>query len=98
MHRQLVAFFNHLAHFVDVGEIQARVHALGVQVQCQRDQVDVAGAFAVAEQAAFDAVGAGHHGQFGRSDGGAAVVVRVDEMISESRRVSLRDIHSIWSA
>eukprot|EP01022_Parablepharisma_sp_SALTPOND_P029441 TRINITY_DN734_c3_g8_i1.p1 TRINITY_DN734_c3_g8~~TRINITY_DN734_c3_g8_i1.p1 ORF type:complete len:1015 (+),score=377.72 TRINITY_DN734_c3_g8_i1:1333-4377(+) len=78
VYRNLVAFFHHLAHHIDVGEVQARVHTLGVQVQCQRDQVDVAGTLAVAEQAAFDAVGAGHDGQLGRGHGGAAVIVRVD--------------------
>ena len=77
VHGQLVAFFHHLAHRVDVGEIQARVHALRVQIHRQGHQVDIAGALAIAEQAAFDPVGAGHHGQFGRGDGGAAVVMRV---------------------
>jgi hypothetical protein len=42
------------------------------------DEVDVAGAFAVAEEAAFDAVGAGHQAEFGGGDGRAAVVVRVE--------------------
>ena len=37
--------------------------------------VDVAGTLAVAEQAAFDAIGAGHQAQFGRRHTGAAVVV-----------------------
>ncbi|MNQ38678.1 hypothetical protein D3C85_522680 [compost metagenome] len=74
---QLVAVFRAAAHFVDVGEIQARMHALRVEIQGQRDEVDVAGAFAAAEQAAFDAVGAGHHGELGGGNGGAAVVMRV---------------------
>ena len=39
--------------------------------------VDVAGALAVAEQRALDAVGAGHHAELGGGDGAAAVVVRV---------------------
>ena len=42
-----------------VAEVDLRVDALGEQVDAQRDQVDVAGALAVAEQAALDAVGAG---------------------------------------
>src|SRR5690606_29282520 len=77
MHGQLVAVLRATAHFVDVGEVQARVHALRVQVQRQRHQVDVAGALAAAEQAAFDAVGARHDGEFGGRHGGAAVIVRV---------------------
>ena len=51
--------------------------ALAEQVQPERHQADVAGALAVAEQAALDPVGAGLHAEFGRGDGGAAVVVRV---------------------
>jgi hypothetical protein len=98
VHRHLVAFLDQLAHLVDVREVQAGCDALGVQVQGQGHQVDVAGALAVAEQAAFDAVGAGHHGQLGGGDGGAAVVVRVhadDQAVAAFR---LRHIHSIWSA
>ena len=78
VHRQLVAVLDQLAHRVDVREVQARVHALRVQVHRQRDQVDVAGALAVTEQAALDAIGAGHHRQLGGGNGGAAVIVRVD--------------------
>ena len=58
-------------------EVDHRVDALAEQVQAQRDQADVAGALAVAEQAALDPVGAGQHGQLGVGDGGAAVVVGV---------------------
>src|SRR4029450_3786448 len=47
------------------------------QVQAEGDQVDVAGALAVAEQAALDAVGAGAVAELGGGDGGSAVVVRV---------------------
>ena len=65
----------------------------------ERDQADVAGALAVAEQAALDAVGAGHVAQLGGGDGGAAVVVRVQATARrESRRRRLRCIHSIESA
>src|SRR5690606_13109918 len=71
------AAFSAAAHFVDVGEVEAWVDALGVEVHGQRDQADVAGAFAIAEQAAFDPVCARHYGQFGGRDGGSAVIVRV---------------------
>ena len=63
---------------VDVRKVQPRVDALRVQVQRQRDQVDVAGTLAAAEQAAFDAVGAGHHRQLGGGHRRAAVVVRMN--------------------
>ena len=78
VNRQLSAVFRAAAHFVDVGEIQAGVDALGVQVHGQRHQADVAGAFAITEQTAFDAVGAGHHRQFGCRYSGAPVVMRVN--------------------
>ena len=76
-HRQLVAVLDGPADLVDVGEVDLRVDALAEQVQAQRHQADVAGALAVAEQAALDAVGAGHVAQLGGRDRGAAVVVRV---------------------
>jgi hypothetical protein len=72
----LVALFDDLAHAVDVGEVQLG-STLGVQVQCHGHQVDVTGALAVAEQAAFDAIGAGHQAQLGGGDAGATVVVGV---------------------
>ena len=77
MHLDAGAVLDGAAHLVDVGEVDLRVDALGEEVHGERDQVDVAGAFAVAEQAALDAVGARHEGQFGGGDGRAAVVVRV---------------------
>ena len=76
-HGQLVAVLDGAADLVDVGEVDLRVDAAGEQVQAQRHQADVAGALAVAEQAALDAVGAGLVAQFGCGDGGSAVVVRV---------------------
>ena len=74
---QLVAVLHDLADAVDVGEVDLRVNALGEHVQAQGDQVDVAGALAVAEQAALDAVRTGEVAQLGSRDALAAVVVRV---------------------
>ena len=73
----LVAVFNRLADLGHVGQVKLRVDALGEPVEAQRDQVDVAGTLAVAQQAAFHAVGAGQHGQLGGSHAHAFVVVRV---------------------
>ncbi len=73
----LVALLDDFAHAVDVGEVQLRVEALGVHVQGHGDQVDVAGTLAVAKQAAFDTVGAGHQAQLGGGHAGATVVVGV---------------------
>ena len=54
-----------------------RVDALRVQVEAHGDEVNVAGALALPEQATLDAVGSGQHGQFRGSHAGAAVVVVV---------------------
>ena len=77
VHRQLVAVLGGAADLVDVREVDHRVDALAEQVQAERDQADVAGPLAVAEQAALHPVRAGQHGQLGVGDGGAAVVVGV---------------------
>ncbi|MNT47335.1 hypothetical protein D3C72_1840400 [compost metagenome] len=77
MHRQLVAVLHALAHRVDIGEVQPGCHALRIEVERQRHDVDIAGALAVAEQAAFDAVRARHQRQLRGGHRGAAVVVRV---------------------
>ena len=76
VNRQVGAVLDRAADLVDVGEVDQRVDALAEQVQAQRHQVDVARPLAMTEQAALDSVGAGHHGQLGGGDGGAAVVVR----------------------
>ena len=47
------------------------------EVQTKRDQIDVAGALAVAQQAAFDTIGTGKHGQLGGGHAHALIVVRV---------------------
>ena len=77
VHRQLVAVLDGAADLGHVGEVDLRVDALAEQVHAQGDEADVAGALAVAEQAALDAVGAGEVAQLGRGDALAAVVVRV---------------------
>ncbi len=76
-HRQLVAVLDRALDHVDVGEVDLRVDALREQVDAQCDQVDIARALAIAEQAALDAVGAGQVAELGCGDGGSAVVVRV---------------------
>ena len=76
-HLQLVAVLDRAADLVDVAEVDLRVDALAEQVHAQRHQADVAGALAVAEQAALDPVRAGHEAQLGGGHGRAAVVVRV---------------------
>ena len=74
---QLVAVLNRLANLRNVGIINLRIDALREEVQTKRNQIDVAGALAVAQQAALDAVGAGKHGQLGGGHAHAFIVVRV---------------------
>ncbi len=77
VHRQAVAVLGGAAQAVDVGDVEFGVDAVHEQVHRQVDDVDVAGALAVAEQRALDTVGAGHHAELGGRHGAAAVVVRV---------------------
>ena len=67
----------HLDHGGHVFEVELRVDAMGVQVHAERDDVDVAGALAVAEQGAFDSVRAGQLCELCVCHAGAAVVVRM---------------------
>src|SRR5690606_5056189 len=67
----------HLPDLVDVREVQFRVDALRVEIQRDHDDIQISSTFAVAEEGAFDALGAGQHAEFGGGDPGAAVVVRV---------------------
>jgi hypothetical protein len=75
---QLVA----LGHDVDDGgqvrEVDLGVDALGVEVERERDEVDIAGPLAVAEDAALNPVAAGKEAELGCGDAGAAVIVRVE--------------------
>ena len=78
MHRQVVAFADDVDDVVHAREVEAGVDALAVEVHRHNHDVHVAGAFAVAEQRAFNAVSACHYCKFGGGNGAAAVVVGVD--------------------
>src|SRR3546814_7895619 len=56
--RELVAIFDRGDDLVDVREVELWVDALRVHVERDGDEAGVAGALAVAEQAALDAVAA----------------------------------------
>src|SRR3546814_4840792 len=88
MHRQLIAVFDDLADRVDVGKIELRSYALRIQIQRQIDDVKIAGALAIAEQRAFDAIGAGHQRKLAGGSAGAAIVVR---MHRQDDRIALGD-------
>ena len=77
------------ADLVDVGQVEHGVHALAEEVEGQGHQVHVAGALAVAEQAALDAVGAGHEAELGGGHARAAVVVVVQ---GQAHRVAMRQV------
>ena len=64
-------------HSVDIGEVKSRHDTLGVHVERDGNDVHVAGTLAVAEQATFDAIGAGQQAHLGSRDGRAAVIVRM---------------------
>ena len=78
MHRQLRAMFGDVLDRVDVAEVELRIDPLGEHVERHGDDVDVAGALAIAEQGALDPLGARHQRQLRRRDRGAAVVVRMN--------------------
>ena len=77
MYRQLVAVLHRCADAVDVREVQTRMHALDVHVQGHVHDVEVAGALAIAKQAAFQTVCAGQQGHLGSRCASAAVVMGV---------------------
>ena len=78
MHRQLRAMLGDVLDRVDVAEVELRIDPLREQVQRHGDDVDVAGALAIAEQGALDPLGARHQRELRRRDRRAAVVVRMD--------------------
>ena len=61
-----------------IREVQLGVNALREHIHRQRHDIDVAGALAVAEEGAFNAVGAGQYAQFRVRDRASAVVVRME--------------------
>ena len=60
-----------------IGKVQSGVYAVAVHVHGQRNGIDVAGALAVAEQAALHPLCTRQHGQLCAGHAGAAVVVGV---------------------
>ena len=92
-----------LLHFardgIDVREIEPGMNALRVEIERERHQVHVARAFAIAEQATFDAIARRPAGRARRPrrrcrDRCGCAARRT----TCSRRSSRVDIHSIWSA
>ena len=76
-------------HGIDIGKIELWIDALRVQIECQRDEINVACPLTVAKQATLDTVGAGHQRQLRRRHGRASVVVRVQ---TENHAVAARQM------
>ena len=77
-HGHLGGALEHLLDLVHVGEVQLRVHPLGVHVHGQGDDIHIAGALAVAEQGGLHPVGPGQQAHLGSGHAGAPVVVGVE--------------------
>ncbi len=97
VHGELVALLDDAARLVELCEVERRVDALRQQVEGEGDQVDVPRPLPVAEQAALDALGAGHQAELGCRDGRPAVVVRVDghDRAVPAREVPAEPLHAV---
>ena len=78
MDGQLVAVLRHAHEVVDLGTIESGIDALAEHVHGERDETDIAGALAIAEECALDAVGPRHQAELGGRHRRAAVIVRVE--------------------
>jgi len=75
MNGNLIAVLDRSSNVVDIREVDLRIHPLAEHVQAESHQAYVAGALAVSEKAAFDAVGPCHVAQFGSRDCRSTIVV-----------------------
>lgn len=97
MHRQLIALFHYFHHLFQAAEVRARRHATGIEIQRQRNQIDVAGTLSVAEQAAFDPIGTGQQRQLRAGHAGTAIVMRMyaDRHIGATAEVTAEPLNLI---
>ena len=72
------ASFVNLFDFKNIGEVQFRINALSKHIQCNSNDVQVTGAFAVTEESTFDTVCACHYSKFCGSNASTTVIVGVD--------------------
>ena len=89
MDRQLIAIFHGLNDFIDIAEIKTGVQPLRIHIQRQRDEVDIARAFTIAEQATFNPVAARQQAKFRRGDPAAPVIMR---MQADDNRITRADM------
>ena len=77
MQRNAGAFVDDADDLVGIGQIQLGVDALAIEIHRQDHDIHVAGALAVAQQAAFDTLRTRQYRQLGGRHGTAAIVVRM---------------------
>jgi hypothetical protein len=65
---EIGALSNSVDDRLDVAEVEVRADTLGIEVESQSDNVDVASTLAIAEQAAFNAVASGQHTELSSSN------------------------------
>lgn len=68
MDREIIALCDDVDDMLKIAEVEIRVDALGVEVQGEVDEIDVAGTFAVSEQTALDSVATSKESKFGGSN------------------------------
>ena len=68
MQRYVCTVLYHGDNFVHIGQVQAGIYALAVEVHCHSDNVHIACALAVAQQRTLNPIGTGHYRQFASSD------------------------------
>ncbi len=78
VHGELVALLDDSPCLVELRQVEAGIDALGEEVERERDEVDVAGPLAVAEERPLDALRARHQSQLRGRYRRAPVVVRMD--------------------
>jgi hypothetical protein len=65
------AFGDGVGDGLEVGEVNVGGDALGVEVEGERDEVDVPGSLSVSEKAALNSVASTEKAELGRSDSGS---------------------------
>lgn len=68
MDREIVTLRDNVDDMLKIAEVEIRVDALGVEIQGEVDEIDVAGTLAVSEQTALDSVATSKKGKFGGSN------------------------------
>jgi hypothetical protein len=66
MDGQIIALCHSIYNGLYVIEIQARMDALGVEIQSQVYEVDISGAFSIAEKTTLNSIPASEEAKFGR--------------------------------